>query len=331
MVGARLAARACYDPLGGARALRALARRSAAARRAAAGRDGDDDAAMETMKALDTALESYLSTHPGFRIPSRRARVPGCRREGRERRRGCEARTETSETPCAAAVAEAAEKLSHARVPCVPVLFGVVRHYCWVVVRVRLLFGCCSGCCVRLLWSCRVGRRWRCRWSLASAVSGSGRGFLRTRTRENKAQVFAPSDAWRRRFAAAAARARADGPRGAVAASARAELARDGRHPDPGRCPDRWAGSIRGGGIPSWILPRPTKKMRERRAGAGRSGENVSNASISRGVERTRASRERGEGGQGGGEGVRGRFDRLGDDDAAIVVGCSARRRGRFR
>ena len=261
LVGARLAARACYDPLGGARALRALARRAAADRRAAAGEG--DDAAMETMKALDTALEAYLSTHPDSE--SRADALASADVVARAERdaEGCESRRRD--------------------------------------IRIAMRGGGRGGgggggeAFARARVSGNVGGNVGGAHSAVSPRRFPGRvGLPPNASAENKARVFVPSDAWRRRFAAAAASARADGPRGAGAASARAESARDGRHPSGamsgpvGRFdPRRWDSIV--------DPPASNKKMRERRAGAGRSGGarrgsggaedggEVSNASISRG------------------------------------------------
>ena len=112
----------------GARVLRSARRRAprapsaAAARRAAAGRDGDDDAAMETMKALDTALEAYVSTHPDSESDD--ALAPRMRTSGpRETPRGATSKTRRQKRH-ARRRAEAAEKLPHARVSVVSVVVG---------------------------------------------------------------------------------------------------------------------------------------------------------------------------------------------------------------
>ena len=264
LVGARLAARACYDPLGGARALRALARRAAAARRAA-GRDGDDDAAMETMKALDTALEAYVSTHPDSESRADALASPDVVARAERDAEGCEARRrDVRNAMRGGGRGGGGEAFTRARVGGVGGVGGGVGG-------VGGVGGGVGGGVVGGVVGGHSPRRFPGRVGLPPNAHA-----------ENKARVFAPSDAWRRRFAAAAARARADGPRGAVAASARAELARDGRHPSGamsgpvGRFdPRRWDSIV--------DPPASNEKMRERRAGAGRSGENVSNASVSRG------------------------------------------------
>ena len=161
-------------------------------------------------------------------------------------------------------------------------------------------------------WWCRWWcRRWRRRWSLASAVS-VGSGFLRNAHAENKARVSARAtrgggDSRRRR------RARARTVLGARRrASARAEWRRG------------TVGTVRGdvrtgGQVRSEADSIGSSRVQRKDARASepepRSGENVSNASVSRGWRDPCVARKSVKGSQGGGEGVSRTLGPPRDDD----------------
>ena len=91
LVGAGLAARAC-SILGEDTERPRLARSRRRRQPRRRGRDGDDDAAMETMKTLDTALEAYVSTHPDSESRADALASPDVVARAERDAEGCEAR-----------------------------------------------------------------------------------------------------------------------------------------------------------------------------------------------------------------------------------------------